>query len=191
MALFHGLCPSLRDTVLVCLVRCLWRRSVCRPRNELLPLMLVACPVCSLARHTSLVQGCPCTQDILAQCSTPRQRHKSGAWEAQGEAGRCRGAHSGAGSSARECADGHHCRVRGPLCCDSRGTHWCACCQYVRIGHKHTGKLERCMAELERGLKSSICGREDVADLEVRVQTLEQKLSAAECSRMEVEEAAC
>ena len=47
------------------------------------------------------------------------------------------------------------------------------------------------MAELERGLKSSICGREDVADLEVRVQTLEQKLSAAECSRMEVEEAAC
>ena len=46
------------------------------------------------------------------------------------------------------------------------------------------------MAELKRGLKSSIRGREDVADLEARVRTLEQELSAAECSRMEVEEAA-
>ena len=46
------------------------------------------------------------------------------------------------------------------------------------------------MAELERGLKLSIRGREDAADLEVHVWTLEQKLSAAERSRMEVEEAA-
>jgi len=36
----------------------------------------------------------------------------------------------------------------------------------------------------------SICGREDAADLEVHVRTLEQELSAAERSRMEVEEAA-
>jgi len=46
------------------------------------------------------------------------------------------------------------------------------------------------MAELEQGLKSSIRGREDTVDLEAHVQTLEQKLSAVECSRMEVEEAA-
>jgi len=56
--------------------------------------------------------------------------------------------------------------------------------------HKGTGKLERCVAELEQGLESSICGREDTADLEVHVWTLEWELSAAEHSRIEVEEAA-
>jgi len=46
------------------------------------------------------------------------------------------------------------------------------------------------VAELEQGLKSSIHGREDAADLEAHVWTLEQELSAGEHSRMEVEEAA-
>jgi len=56
--------------------------------------------------------------------------------------------------------------------------------------YKGTGNLERCVAELEWGLESSIRGGEDTADLEVHVQTLEWELSAAEHSRMEVEEAA-
>jgi len=56
--------------------------------------------------------------------------------------------------------------------------------------HQGTGKLERCIAELEWGLESSICGGEDTADLEVHVRILEWELSAAEHSRMEVEEAA-
>jgi len=56
--------------------------------------------------------------------------------------------------------------------------------------HKRTSELESHMAEFERGFESSIRGREDAADLEARIQTLEWELSAAERTQMKVKEAA-
>ena len=59
---------------------------------------------------------------------------------------------------------------------------------------KHTGELQTCVVELEQELESLICGREDMAYLEVHIRTLERELldagRKAERAQMAAEDAA-